>query len=158
ICTRKALCYTIYSMKVDIWSDIVCPFCYIGDSQFKKALSSFKHAKDVEVVYHSYELMPDAPKEPTVSAAEYLADKKGMSVIVMEQAFKGIRETSAAEGLTMNMDKPSIVYTFDGHLLTHYAASQCKQHQAVQTMHESYFVDGANVADTDALLKVAEQI
>lgn len=145
-------------MKVDIWSDIVCPYCYIGDTQFKKALGSFKHAQDVEIVYHSFELMPDAPKEPSGSAAEYLASKKGMPLAAMEQAFKHIRETSAAEELTMNMDKTKIVNTFDGHRLIHYATSQGKQHAAVKALHEAYFTDGANVADSTILLEIAKKI
>lgn len=145
-------------MKVDIWSDIVCPFCYIGDTQFKKALSSFTHAKDVEVVYHSFELTPDAPKQPEHSAAEYLAAKKGMPIETMRQMQQQLSETASSQGLTMNMDKIQIVNTFDGHRLIHYAASKGAQHQAVEALHKAYFTDSVNVADKNELLAVAKQI
>lgn len=156
--TKGDDCYTIYSMKVDIWSDIVCPFCYIGDAQFKKALSSFAHEKNVEVVYHSFQLMPDAPSEPTSSATEYLAAKKSMPIEVLQQMQQQVSEAGANEGLVMNMESTMIVNTFNAHRFIHFATTKGKQHQAVEALHAAYFTKGVNVADTKELQAVAKQI
>lgn len=148
----------MYSMKIDIWTDIVCPFCYIGNTQFNKALNSFAHKDSVEVVHHSFQLMPDAPKSTDLSASEALAKSKGISVQEAKQMNAQVAASGEKEGLTMRMEDTQLINTFDGHRLIHFAATKGKQEETMKALYEAHFAKAVSIADTDELVKIAKQV
>ena len=104
-------------MKIDIWSDIMCPFCYIGKRKLEGALLQFEHKEDVQIVWHSFQLDPTIEYKPGKDLYTYLAERKGAtrewSVMVHNQ----MTETAKKEGLTYNFDKAVIANSFDAHRL-----------------------------------------
>lgn len=146
-------------MRVDIWTDIVCPFCYIGHAQFSKALEDFSHKDKVEVVHHSFQLQPDAPKSSSGRKSyEDLAERKGESIENMKEMFRSVAQSGDREGLVMNMLETTTVNTFDGHQLIHFAAKHGKQDEAVRAMFEAYFTDNRDVADRSVLREIAAKV
>lgn len=146
-------------MKIDIWTDIVCPFCYIGHAQFSKALADFAHKDKVEVAHRSFQLQPDTPKRSAGRKGyEDLAELKGESVESMKEMFRSIASAGEREGLAMNMLETTAVNTFDGHQLIHFAAKHGKQSEAVEAMFEAYFTDNKDISDSAVLLDVAERL
>src|SRR4051794_33030637 len=100
-------------LTVEIWSDVVCPWCYIGNRRFDAALARFEHRDDVTVVWRSFELDPEAPAAPAGSSTERLAAKYGMSVERAEQLHAEMTERAAAEGLEFHFDRARGGNTFD---------------------------------------------
>ena len=146
-------------MKVDIWTDIVCPFCYIGNTQFNKALEGFAHKDKVEVLHHSFQLQPDAPKPSTGRKSyEDLAERKGETTENVKKMFVSVAEAGKREGLTMNMLETTAVNTFDGHQLIHFATKHGKQDEAIEAMFKANFTDNKDVSDKEVLLGVAKEI
>lgn len=113
-------------MKVEIWSDYACPFCYIGKRRFEKALEQFPHKDEVEVVFRSFELDPSSPKEIRTSMQEILAAKYGMSLDEAKAANDRVAGQASEEGLVYRFDTMIPTNTFDAHRLTHYAGSKEK--------------------------------
>ncbi|MCW5876227.1 MAG: DsbA family oxidoreductase [Anaerolineales bacterium] len=142
-------------MNIDIWSDIGCPFCYLGTTQLNQALAAFEHKHSVQVTHHSFQLDPDAPLETKQSLNEMLADKKGFSVERAESLNQQVAGMFAAAGLTMNYKDALPVNTFDAHRLAHFAATHGKQEEMLARLFKAYFTDGLNTADTETLVKLA---
>ncbi len=105
-------------MRVDIWSDVICPWCYVGKARFEKALSSFAHRDEVEVVYHSFELDPSYPKDSRETTFAMLSRKYGMSEADARAAESRVAELAAAEGLGFQPERP-VGNTFDIHRVLH---------------------------------------
>ncbi len=145
-------------MKVDIWSDIACPFCYLGKVQFERALESFSHKDKVDVLYHSFELDPTAPREYDGDMYDMLEKKKGMPRAQVEQMVDSIAERAASEGLTYNMKAAVIANTHDAHRLTHFAAAQYKQAEMIDALYAAYFTDGKHVGNHETLGTLAERV
>lgn len=146
-------------MNVDIWTDIVCPFCYIGSTQFEKALSGFAHKDNVTVTHHSFQLTPNAPHEyDGKKSYDKLAEMKNIPATSVKDMYGKIEAAGANEGLTMNMSDVKITNSFNGHRLIHYAASFGKQEEATKALFEAYFTDAINLADNEALVAVAASI
>lgn len=145
-------------MKIDIWSDVVCPFCCIGATQLEKALNTFAHKDSVEVVHHSYQLMPDAPTSSEKSIHEVLAKKLGAPVAQAKAMNEQVSQRAADEGLTYDMDAVVPVSSFDAHRLIHFATVHGKQDEAMQRLFAAYFTNGESIADHDVLLSIAEEI
>jgi predicted DsbA family dithiol-disulfide isomerase len=95
-------------MKVDIWSDVMCPFCYIGKRKFEAALAKFPNGKDIEIEWHSFQLDPDIIAQPGKDVYTYLAERKGMTVDQSKQMHKQVVQMAASEGLEYNFDKAVI--------------------------------------------------
>lgn len=145
-------------MKVEIWSDIACPFCYIGKRKFEQALERFAGKSDVEVIYRSFELDPSAPKDVDYDIHDMLSSKYGMS---REQAVANNRNLSAQAqsiGLEMNFDQVVLTNTFDGHRLSHFAGKHGKMGEMMERLYEAYFSKGEHVGDHDVLAGFAEEI
>jgi predicted DsbA family dithiol-disulfide isomerase len=102
-------------MNVEIWSDVVCPWCYIGKRRLERALASFGHPGEVTVTYRSFELDPDAPAQRTGTHAEHLARKYGMTIAQAEQASQQMTQRAAADGLEFRFDLIRGGSTFDAH-------------------------------------------
>lgn len=144
-------------MQVDIWSDIVCPWCYLGKRRFERALASFAHASDVQVIYRSFELDPDASRESTTPTVELLADKYGMSPAQARQAQRQMEERAAADGLTFAMDDLRSGSTRDAHRLVQFAREAGRQAEMVERLHRAYFTEQASIFDHDSLARLGAE-
>jgi predicted DsbA family dithiol-disulfide isomerase len=145
-------------MKVDIWSDIRCPFCYIGKRRFEEALSRFEHQNEVEVTWHSFELDPSMKTQPNKNPLEYLAEIKGQTLQWSEQMHDQLTATAATAGLTFNFDKCVVANSFDAHRLIQFAKTKGLGDQAKERLLKAYFTEGANIADHQSLLRAGIEI
>lgn len=145
-------------MKVEIWSDVVCPFCYIGKRHFEQALKQFPQAEQVEITWRSYQLDPEAKTDPTKSVYESLAQKKGWTVDYAKQVSSQVVQMAKNAGLDYHFEKAVTANTFKAHRLSHLA----KQHNLADAMEErlfkAYFINGENIDDEATLLRIAEEI
>jgi predicted DsbA family dithiol-disulfide isomerase len=142
-------------MRVEIWSDVVCPWCYLGKKRFERALADFEHGDEVEVVYRSFELDPDAPQDRTTPTVELLASKYRMTPEQAEQAQRQMQERAAADGLTFRMDSLRSGNTRDAHRVLQLARDAGKQGEMMERLHRAYFTDQESVFDHDSLVRLA---
>jgi predicted DsbA family dithiol-disulfide isomerase len=144
-------------LTIEIWSDVVCPWCYIGKRRFERALAQFEHRDDVEVVWRSFELDPTAERAPSGTSAERLAGKYGMSIEQAEAKHAEISALAAAEGLDFHFEIARSGNTFDAHRLLHLAAEQGVQGAAKERIMRGYFSEGEPVSDPEALVRLVAQ-
>ena len=142
-------------MQVEIWSDVVCPWCYLGKRRFERALGEFEHSGDVEVIYRSFELDPSAPPGITTPTVELLASKYRMSDQQTEQAQRQMEQRAAEEGLTFRMDGLRSGNTRDAHRLLHLAKARGTQPELAERLHRAYFTEQDSIFDPDALTRIA---
>lgn len=142
-------------MNVEIWSDVVCPWCYLGKRRFEQALASFEHRDEVTVVYRSFELDPSAPAGTTTSTVELLASKYGMSVAQAEDAQRQMEQRAATDGLTFHMADLRTGNTRDAHRLLHLARHRGRQPKLAERLHRAYFSEQRSVFDADSLAELA---
>jgi predicted DsbA family dithiol-disulfide isomerase len=144
-------------MKVEIWSDVVCPWCYVGKRRFEAALAAFPHREQVELVWRSFELDASAPPSPEVGGgyAERLAAKYGRGVEAAQQMIDTMTATAAAEGLDFRFDRARPGNTFDAHRLLHLALARGVQDDLKERLDRATFTDGLAVSDHGALTDVA---
>jgi predicted DsbA family dithiol-disulfide isomerase len=142
-------------MRVEIWSDVVCPWCYLGKRRFERALASFPHRADVEVVYRSFELDPSAATGVSTPTVELLASKYGMTVQQAEDAQRQMERRAARDGLTFQMDGLRSGNTRDAHRLLHLAKDRNRQAELIERLHRAYFTDHGSVFDHGSLADVA---
>ena len=145
-------------MKVEIWSDVVCPFCYIGKRNFEKALAAFPAGRQVEVVWRSYQLDPTLKTTPGQSLHEYLADRKGFSTDHARQMNNHVTGAAREAGLTFRLDEAVVANTHDAHRLIHLAAARGLQDQAEERLFAAYFTESRDVADPDTLVQLGTDI
>jgi predicted DsbA family dithiol-disulfide isomerase len=145
-------------MKIEIWSDFACPFCYIGKRRFEEALSQFKHKNKVEVTYKAYQLNPEAPKEMMGSAYEAFAKGHGMSVAQAKERFKMFTRNAKTVGLTYNYDIIQMTNTFDAHRLAKWSNQFGKEEEMTSRLMKAYFTDGINLANHESLLKLVTEM
>jgi predicted DsbA family dithiol-disulfide isomerase len=145
-------------MEVEIWSDVVCPWCYIGKRRFERAVASFGHPDEVTVVYRSFELDPNAPAQRTGTQAEHLASKYGMTIAQAEQANEQMTERAAADGLEFRFDVIRGGNTFDAHRLLHLAKEHGLQPEMKERLLRATFTEGLPIADKPALVRLATDV
>ncbi|WMT38853.1 DsbA family oxidoreductase [Paenibacillus sp. D2_2] len=145
-------------MKVEIWSDIACPFCYIGKRKFEQALEQFPHKDQVELVFKSFQLDPNAPKQYDESMEEMLAHKYGISV---EQA-RGMNDQVVAQardvGLDYHLDTAVMTNTLDAHRVGHYADTKGNGKEMMERLLSAYFTESKHVGDHDVLADLAAEV
>jgi predicted DsbA family dithiol-disulfide isomerase len=146
------------SLSVEIWSDVVCPWCYIGKRRFESALAQFPHRDEVEVTWHSFELDQSAPASRTGPRVEMLAAKYGMSVEQAAAMHDQMTQTAAAEGLEFDFDNAKDGNTFDAHRLIHLAAEHGVQDAAEERLMRAYFTEGEPIGDRETLIRLAAEI
>jgi predicted DsbA family dithiol-disulfide isomerase len=145
-------------LTVEIWSDVVCPWCYIGKRRFEAALEAFRHSDEVTVMWRSFELDQEAPREPEGSATERLAAKYGMSVERAETLHAEMTERAAGEGLEFRFDLARGGNTFDAHRLIHLAATYGHQAAAQERLMRAHFTEGAAITDHDTLVRLMAEV
>jgi predicted DsbA family dithiol-disulfide isomerase len=141
-------------MHVEIWSDIACPWCYVGKRRFEAALASFEHRDDVSVTWRSFELDPHAPRERDVDSATHLAQKYGMTREQAQASQQNLAEVAAGDGLEMRFDRTRGGNTFDAHRLVHLAESHGVQDAMKERLMRAYFTEGEPVGDPDVLSRL----
>jgi predicted DsbA family dithiol-disulfide isomerase len=142
-------------MKVDIWSDVVCPWCYLGKRRFESAVSAFEHGTEVDVRWRSFELDPRAPAVREGDPTARLASKYGLSVEQARAAQDRLTALAAAEGLQYRLDRTQPGNTFDAHRLIHLAGERGIQDRVKERLLAAYLCDGQPIGDPDVLLEVA---
>jgi predicted DsbA family dithiol-disulfide isomerase len=145
-------------VDVEIWSDIACPWCYIGKRRFEAALDQFEHRDEVKVTWRSFELDPGAPQERTGDRAEHLAKKYGMTVEQAREAEQRLTDAAAGEGLPFRFDIARSGNTFDGHRLVHLAETQDLQDELKERLLRAYFTEGELISDHETLVRVAVEV
>lgn len=145
-------------MDVEIWSDIACPWCYVGKRRFEAALDRFEHRDEVRVTWRSFELDPSAPPERTGDRAARLAEKYGISLEEARASERRVTEIAAGEGLEFRFDIARSGLTFDGHRIIHLAAEHGLQDPTKERLLRAYFTEGELVADHDTLVRLAREV
>jgi predicted DsbA family dithiol-disulfide isomerase len=145
-------------MKIEIWSDIVCPFCYIGKTNFENALQKFEHKNEVEIIWKSFQLNPDLKTDLNKTTYQSLSESKGWSVEQTKQITQQVTAMAAQSGLQLNFDKAVVANTFKAHQLIHLAAKYHKQNEMKTTLLKAYFTDGKNIDDIKELKKLGNSI
>lgn len=145
-------------MKVEIWSDVMCPFCYIGKRRFESALKNFEYSDEVDVIWRSFQLNPNIKTDPDTNINEYLAETKGWSLNQARQMNQRVTNMAADEGLEYNMDQAVVANSYDAHRLVQFAKEHDKGDEMEEMLFKSYFTDGKNIADHPTLIDLADQI
>jgi len=145
-------------MEIEIWSDIACPWCYIGKRRFEAALAEFEHRDDVRVTWRSFELDPAAPPVRDGDRAERLAEKYGMTVEQAREMGRQMTETAAGEGLDFRFDIQRSGATFDGHRVIHLAGEHGLQDAMKERLLRAYFTEGELMSDRDVLVRLAAEV
>ncbi len=145
-------------LTVEIWSDVVCPWCYIGKRRFEAALERFEHRDEVTVMWRSFELDPEAPAQPEGTSAERLAAKYGMSLERAQTLQAEMTERGAAEGLEYRFDLARGGNTFDAHRLIHLAATYGHQADAQERLMRAYFTEGEAISDPETLIRLVAEL
>jgi predicted DsbA family dithiol-disulfide isomerase len=143
-------------ITVEIWSDVVCPWCYIGKRRFEQAVADFEPA--VEIVWRSFQLDPEAPERDERPLAESFAARKGLTESQISGMFSHVTEIAAGEGLTYDYDRMRTVNTFDAHRLLHFAAAHGKQGELKERLLRAYFTEGEHVGDPEVLARLAVEV
>jgi predicted DsbA family dithiol-disulfide isomerase len=145
-------------MLVEIWSDVVCPWCYIGKRQFEAALASFPHKDEVTVEWRSFELDPSAPARRQLSTNQQLAKKYGMTEEQARAATERVSGVATEVGLDFQWDVAKSGNTFDAHRLIHLAATHGLGGEAKESLMAAYFTDGVPIGERSALEQVAKEV
>ena len=144
-------------MHVEIWSDIACPWCYVGKRRFEAALAGFEGREDVEVTWRSFELDPGAPRVRAVDAATHLADKYGTSREQAEAMHENLAQLGAQDGLELRFDRVRGGNTFDAHRLVHHAAGHGRQDAMLERLMRAYFTEGGAIGEPATLERLATE-
>lgn len=145
-------------MKVEIWSDVMCPFCYIGKRKFEKALNEFEGKENIEIVWKSFQLDPTTVTDPSLSTIDHLAEKKGWSKEQAMETTAHVSNIAKQVGLDFHFEKAVVANSFDAHRLSHLAKKHGKQNELEEKLFSAYFTEGKNTADHDTLSQIAVEI
>jgi predicted DsbA family dithiol-disulfide isomerase len=145
-------------MQVEVWSDIVCPWCYIGKRRLESALEKFPHRDEVEVVWRSFLLDPSAPEGETYPTLPSLAAKYGRSVEEMRPTMEQVEQVAAGEGLEYHLADSLSGNTLLAHQLLHLAAEHGLRNQLKERLLHAYFEEGRSVFDVDSLVPFAVEV
>ena len=139
-------------MQIDIWSDVACPWCFIGKRRFETALAAWEHRDEVEVTWHSFQLDPTLPEHYDGTEVEYLASRKGMPVEQVRQMFAHVTQQAAGEGLAYDFDRLVVANSLRAHQLLHLAKSHGKADAVKEALLSAHFEHGTDIGDVDALV------
>lgn len=145
-------------MKVEIWSDVMCPFCYIGKRRFEAALADFDGRDQVEIEWKSFQLNPDLKTDPSISIHDYLAQIKGWDASYARDMNNQVTAMAAEVGLQYDMDRAVVANSFDAHRFAHLAKKHGKGPEAEEALFKAYFTEGKNIADHDTLADLGASI
>lgn len=145
-------------MKVNIWSDVRCPFCYVGKKKFEKALEKFPQAENIEVVWHSFQLDPDLETQPDRDPYEFFSEIKGISTEQAKAMHEHAKNAGREAGIEFNFDNSKIANSYKAHLLIQLAKQKGVADAMEEALFKAQFIDAENIDDESTLLKVATSI
>ncbi|HSA05266.1 MAG TPA: DsbA family oxidoreductase [Tenuifilaceae bacterium] len=145
-------------MKVEVWSDVACPFCYIGKVRLEKALSELGFANEIQVIWKSFMLNPNLVTDLNLSITDYLINTKDLLPEEVEEMNQYITEMALKSGLELNIEKIVVANTRKAHNLIHYAKSKGKQSEMKSRIFKAYFTESRNVDDIDELVLMAKEV
>ena len=141
-------------MHIDIWSDIACPWCFIGKRRFERALADFPHRDDVTVTWHSFQLDPTLPEHYDGTELDYLATRKGMPRDQVAQMFAHVSQAAAGEGLAFDFDTVVVANSLRAHQLLHLAAEHGVADAVKEALLSAHFEHGEDIGSTDVLTRI----
>jgi predicted DsbA family dithiol-disulfide isomerase len=146
-------------VRVEVWSDIVCPWCYIGKRRLEKAIASFEHADEVQVVWRSFQLDPSHPRGARLPVHEYLARKYGGGSIAHARAMtEQVKAVAAEEGLAYDFDRQSMINTLDAHRVLHLAKAHGLGGEAQERFMRAQHIEGETLDDPETLIRLASEV
>ncbi|WP_449398126.1 DsbA family oxidoreductase [Chryseobacterium wanjuense] len=145
-------------MKIEIWSDVMCPFCYIGKNNFEQALEKLPFKDEVQVEWKSFQLDPTLDPKETKNTIEYFKEKKGFPEAQAQQMIGQVQQMGKSAGIDFNFDKALITNTFPAHKLLHLAKKYNKSNVMEEALFIAHFIDGKNVGDLQTLISIAESL
>ncbi|MDP3558501.1 MAG: DsbA family oxidoreductase [Bacteroidota bacterium] len=144
--------------KIEIWSDILCPFCYIGKRKLEKALENFNGKEFIEIDWRSYQLDPDATSSPNTDVFDYLAKRKGQTRDWSIKMHEQVTNTAKEMGLNYKFEKAIIANSYNAHRLIHLAKKYKLGNEAEEKIFKAYFTDGKDIADKETLITIGKEI
>ena len=145
-------------MKIEVWSDVMCPFCYIGKRHLEAALEDFPQKDEVEIVWKSFQLNPDMPESSDENVYEYLAKAKGISLEQSKQMHERVEEIAANAGLDYNFDIAKVANSFKAHRVLQLAKRKNLGDELKEALLEAYFIKGRNTSDYNTLVELATSV
>ncbi|MGV8984222.1 DsbA family oxidoreductase [Clostridium sp.] len=145
-------------MKVEMWLDFVCPYCYLGKAKFEKALESFSDKENLEIIYKSFELNPDSSKIPTDTMTEFLSKEYGITIEEVQENNEKLTAEAKEVGLVYNLGTTMPVNTLYAHKLLQYAKEIGKDADIVSILYKTHFTDNKNISDIDTLAQISKEV
>jgi len=145
-------------VNIEIWSDIICPFCYIGKRRFESAIAQLPKDYQLNITWKSFQLAPDMETNPNISIDAYLAEHKGLPLEKAKEMNDYVTEMAKNEGLEFNFDKAIVANTFLAHRFLHFAETKNKQYEAKELLFKAYFTEGKNVDAMSTIIEIANQL
>lgn len=145
-------------MKVEIWSDVMCPFCYIGKRRFENALQQFPYKSEIEIVWKSFQLNPGMKTQPGKNINQYLAETKGWTLDYAKKMNEQVTNMAKEVGLQYDFDKAVVANSFDAHRLIQLAKANGKGDEMEERLFKAYFTEGRNTADHETLILLGTEI
>ena len=145
-------------MKVEIWSDVMCPFCYIGKRKFEMALEQFNQKDKIEIIWKRFQLNPAMKTDAAKNINQYLAEIKGWSLEKAKEMNDYVSGIAQQVGLTYNLEKAIVANSFNAHRFSHLAKKHGLQNQAEETLFDAYFKNGKNTDDDETLIELGTSL
>ena len=145
-------------MKINIWSDVRCPFCFVGKKKFEKALEKFPHSEKLEITWHSFQLDPQLITQPDVNPYEYFAKAKGITVERAKAMHEGAAMAGKEAGIDFNFDDSKVANSNKAHLLIQLSKTKNLANEMEEALFEAQFLDGKNIDDEETLIQLAKSI
>ena len=150
--------FNIHKMKIDIWSDIRCPFCYVGKKNLETALAGFPHRDKLDITWHSFLLDPDLETQPEKNALEHFSESKGIPVSQAKEMFDRVLQIGKEAGIEFNFDDQKVASSYRAHLLLQLAASKGIADKAEDELFKAQLCDGKNIDDYATLVEIGRSL
>lgn len=145
-------------MKINIWSDVRCPFCFVGKKKFEKALEKFPHTEKLEITWHSFQLDPNLVTQTDINPYEYFAKAKGITLERAKAMHEGAAMAGKEAGIDFNFDDSKVANSYKAHLLIQLSKTKNLANEMEEALFEAQFLDGKNIDDEETLIKLAKSI
>lgn len=156
--STKTIPIKTQKMKVEIWSDVMCPFCYIGKRKFEAALGNFENKDNIEIVWKSFQLDANLKTDPSKNTIQHLAEAKGWTMEYARNTIKYVTDMAAGVGLKYDFDHAVVANSFDAHRFIQFAKTKGKGDAAEEALFKAYFTEGKNTADHSVLAQLGKEI
>ncbi len=145
-------------MKVDIWSDIRCPFCYVGKKKFEAALEQFPNKENIKVTWHSFQLDPDLKTQTDISSLDYFKKAKGISEAEAKGMYQHVDNAGKEVGINFNFDDQKVANSYRAHLILQLAATKNLANEAEEAFFKAQLIEGKNIDDEATLIEIGKSI